>query len=197
MELLDAERSILVIIDLQGKLVTQVHRPQLTLAANLRLLRIADLFGVPVVLTEQYPEGLGATHPQILELFESLSVARRRVKKTTFGCCGEPAFEAALTALRPALPHRERQLLVGGIEAHVCVMQTVLEALRSGQQVHVACESTSGRGAERRQHAFERMRQAGAVLTNDESAGFEWARHKDHPRFKAFSRLLKEGPLPA
>ena len=85
--------------------------------------------------------------------------------------------------------------MVGGIETHVCVMQTVLEALRGGQQVQVCWEATSGRGAEYRQWAFERMRQAGAVVTNHESVAFEWARDKDHPRFKDMSRLMKEGQL--
>jgi hypothetical protein len=74
-------------------------------------------------------------------------------------------------------------------------MQTVLELLRHGNQVHLCWECISGRGAEYRRHALDRMMQAGAVLTNHESVGFEWARHKDHPQFKALSNLLKEGQL--
>ena len=74
-------------------------------------------------------------------------------------------------------------------------MQTVLEALRGGNQVHLCWECVSGRGAEYRQWALERMRQAGAVVTNHESVAFEWAGDKDHPRFKAMSRLLKAGQL--
>ena len=74
-------------------------------------------------------------------------------------------------------------------------MQTVLEALREGQQVHLLWEAVSGRGAEYRQWALERMQQAGAAITNHESLAFEWARHKDHPAFKAMSALLKEGQL--
>jgi nicotinamidase-related amidase len=195
MELLDATRSILVVIDFQGKLVEMVHRPELVLAATVRLLRVADLFDVPVVLTEQYPRGLGTTHPRIRESFDALSVPRRLIEKTSFGCVGDRGFLDALGQLRPATREAPRQVVVAGIEAHVCVMQTVLELLRRGDQVHLCWECVSGRGEEYRKHALERMAAAGAVLTNHESAGFEWARDKDHPRFRAMSALFKEGQL--
>lgn len=193
MELADARRSIVVIIDLQGKLMDVIHRPELVIAATRRLLKVADLFEVPVLLTEQYPQGLGHTHPEVLEVFEALETPKRRLDKSSFGCCGDPRFEETLRELRPGLEPAERQLVVGGIEAHVCVVQTVLEALRAGNQVQVCWEATSGRGVEYRQHALERMQQAGASITNHESVAFEWARDKDHPRFKAMSRLMKEG----
>lgn len=195
MHLVDAERSILVVIDLQGKLVEKVERSALVLAATHRLLELAELFRVPVLLTEQYPRGIGPTHPEILARFEALKVPTRRFEKTAFGCCGESGFEAALAALRPGLPAGGRQLVVAGIEAHVCVAQTVLEARRGGDEVHLCWEAVSGRGAEHRQWALERMRQAGAVVSNLESVGFEWARHKDHPSFKAMSALFKQGQL--
>ncbi len=195
MELADSTRSILVVIDLQGKLVDMIHRPALVLAATRRLLELAELFEVPVVLTEQYPQGLGPTHPDVLSDFEGLTVPKRRLAKASFGCCGDPGFERALAELLPGVAPERRQLIVAGIEAHVCVMQTVLEALAAGQQVQLCWEAVSGRGAEYRQWALERMQQAGAVVTNHESVAFEWARDKDHPRFKAMSALMKEGQL--
>ena len=195
MELADASSSIVLVIDLQGKLMDMVHRPPMVVEATRRLLRLAELFAVPVVLTEQYPERLGSTHPEVLEVFVTLTTPKRRLSKISFGCCGDPGFEAALEALRPGLEPARRQLVVVGIEAHICVMQTVLEALRSGHAVQVCWEGTSGRGAEYRQWALERMQQAGAAITNVESVGFEWARDKDHPRFKALSRIMKEGQL--
>ena len=195
MDLADVDRSSLVVIDLQGKLVDKVHRSELVLSATHRLLELAQLFSVPVVLTEQYPRGLGPTHPEILARFEALTVPKRRFEKGAFGCCGEPGFEEALAAVRPGLAVADRQLIVAGIEAHVCVMQTVLEARRLGQEVHICWEAVSGRGAEHRQWALERMRMAGAAITNLESVAFEWARDKDHPRFKVLSALLKEGQL--
>ncbi len=195
MELADSSRSIVVVIDLQGKLMDMVHRPELVKAASQRLLRLADLFEVPVVLTEQYPRGLGETHPEVLEVFDGLATPKRRLAKVAFGCCGDAQFQATLRELRPDVPPGELQLIVAGIEAHVCVMQTVLEALRAGHQVQLCWEAISGRGAEYRQWALERMQQAGAAITNHESVAFEWARDKDHPRFKAMSALMKEGQL--
>ncbi len=195
MELLTAAQSVLVVIDLQGKIMEMVYRSPMVIEAAVRLLRMAELFGVPVVLTEQYPRGLGVTHPQVRAAFDVLTVPRRFVDKTSFGCCGEPAF---LRALEDVSQHRagERpQIVVAGIEAHVCVMQTVIELLRAGYQVHVCGDAVSSRGEEYLRHALQRMQQAGAVLTNHESVGFEWARDKDHPAFKAFSALLKEGQL--
>lgn len=193
MELLDANRSILVLIDFQGRLMDMVQRPAMVLETVRRLLKLADLFSVPVVLTEQYPKGIGPTHPAIREVFDGLATPRFFLEKTAFGCCGDPGFEDLLARARPGLEPGRRQLVVAGIEAHVCVMQAVLELLRSGQQVQLCWDAVSGRGEEYRRHALERMAQAGAVLTNHESVGFEWARDKNHPQFKALSALMKEG----
>lgn len=195
MELASVERSILVVIDLQGKLVEMVHRPRLVMAATKRLLRMADLFGVPVMLTEQYPRGIGGTNPELLALFDALAVPKRKFEKTAFGCFAEPGFTELLRELRPGLEPGEIQLVVAGIEAHVCVMQTVLAGRAQGFPVQVVWEAVSGRGAEHRELALVRMRQAGAQITSLESVAFEWAVHKDHPSFKALSSLLKEGQL--
>ncbi len=195
MELLSSERSIVVAIDLQGKLMDMIYRPRLVVDATVRLLKMADLFGVPVVMTEQYPKGLGPTHPEIAAAYDGLGVKKDLVAKDSFSCCGEAGFEKAVAEARPGLKATERQIVVAGIEAHVCVMQTVLDLLGRGSQVHVCWEGVSGRGAEYREYALGRMAQAGAVMTNHESAAFEWARGKNHPQFKALSALLKEGQL--
>lgn len=192
MELLESGRSVLAVIDLQGKLMDVIHRPRLVVEATIRLMKLAELFGVPVVLTEQYPRGLGPTHPEIRAGFDALAVPKRYVDKTAFGCCGEPSFLRALDELRPG-SGAPRQVVVAGIEAHVCVLQTVIELIRHGNQVHVSWDAVSGRGEEYRRHALERMAAAGAAVTNHESVGFEWARDKNHPRFRELSTLLKDG----
>ncbi|MBP1772126.1 MAG: hydrolase [Holophagaceae bacterium] len=193
MPLLDASRSILVVIDFQGKLVQMVHRPALALEATRRLLRLADLFAVPVVLTEQYPKGIGPTEASIRATFDGLATPTFFLEKTAFGCCGDAGFEGLLAQARPGLPPARRQIVIAGMETHVCVMQTVLELLASGHEVHVCWDAVSGRGEEYRRHALERMAAAGATLTNHESVAFEWARDKNHPQFKALSALMKEG----
>jgi nicotinamidase-related amidase len=193
MALLDSSRSILVVIDLQGKLVGMVHRPALVLEATRRLMRLADLFSVPVVLTEQYPKGIGPTEASIRATYDALATPTLFLEKTAFGCCGDSGFEGLLQQARPGLPPAKRQIVVAGIEAHVCVMQTVLELLGSGHEVHLCWDAVSGRGEEYRRHALDRMAAAGATLTNHESVAFEWARDKNHPQFKALSALMKEG----
>jgi len=193
MALLESSRSILVVIDLQGKLVGMVHRPALVLEATRRLMRLADLFAVPVVLTEQYPKGIGPTEESIRTTYDGLATSKFFLEKTAFGCCGDAGFEALLQQARPGLAPAKRQIVVAGIEAHVCVMQTVLELLGSGHEVHLCWDAVSGRGEDYRKHALDRMAAAGATLTNHESVAFEWARDKNHPQFKALSALMKEG----
>lgn len=194
-ELLDLKRSAVVVIDMQGRLMEMIYRPRLLIESTIRLIKMAGLFGVPVVLTEQYPRGLGPTHPEVREAFDALETPKRFLEKESFGCCGEPAFEQALSEVLPGLPPGERQLIITGIEAHVCVTQTVIELLRQDSEVFLCWECISGRGEEYRKHALERMVQAGACLLNHESVGFEWARDKNHPQFKALSNLLKGGQL--
>ena len=193
MALLDASRSILVVIDFQGKLVHMVQRPAPVLEAARRLLRLADLFAVPVVLTEQYPKGIGPTEESIRTVYDGLATPKFFLEKTAFGCCGDTGFEALLQQARPMLRPPQRQIVIAGIEAHVCVMQTVLELLASGQEVHLCWDAISGRGEEYRNRALDRMAVAGATITNHESVAFEGARDKNHPQFKALSALMKEG----
>jgi len=194
-ELLDASRSIVVVIDLQGKLMEMAYRHRLVIDATKRLMQLCEVFAVPVILTEQYPQGLGATVDEVRKVYDGLTVPKRYVDKTSFGCCGEGGFTRALREVRPDIEHTDRQIVVAGIEAHVCVMQTVLELIGRGEQVHLCWECISGRGEEYRRHALDRMQQAGAQLTNHESVCFEWARDKNHQGFKPMNQILRQGQL--
>jgi len=165
------------------------------LESTKRLLRLAGIFDVPVVLTEQYPEGLGPTAPEVREVFDALKVPKRYVPKVSFGCCGDPGFMRALAEMLPGVEPADRQVILAGIEAHVCVQQTAIELLDRGEQIYLCWECISGRGEEYRRHALDRMQQAGARLTNHESVAFEWARSNEHPKFKELNRLLREGQL--
>lgn len=194
-ELLDPDRSAVVVIDLQGKLLEMTYRWELAVKATTRLLRLAEIFDRPVILTEQYPEGLGPTHPDVRDAYDALQSEKRYVAKVSFGCCGDAGFNEAVESVLGGVPAERRQFVIAGIETHVCVMQTVTELLRTGSQVHLCWECVTGRGEEYRRHALDRMQQAGARITNHESVAFEWARTKDHASFKAMNRLLREGQL--
>jgi len=194
-ELLDVNRSVLVVIDEQGKLVEMVERPRMLLGNTVRLLKLAEMYRVPVILTEQYPKGLGPTQADVLAAYDALTGWKRRVEKTSFGCCGDSGFRDALDGARPGLAAARRQVVVAGIEAHVCVMQTVLALLQEGHAVQVVWDAVSSRGAEYRERALQRLAAAGAVLTNHESVGFEWARDKEHACFKSMSALFREGQI--
>lgn len=195
---LDRDRAIVLVIDLQGRLVDLMDRPQMLLDGTARLLRLAQLFDLPVIVTEQYPRGLGPTREEVEAAIAETDPdgsRTRRVEKDSFGCCGEPAFEEALEAARPGLPPSERQVVVAGIEAHICVVQTALDLMARGADVHVCWDCVSSRGEEYRRHALERMGNAGAQITNHESVAFELARDKNHPQFKGVNRLLREGQI--
>ena len=192
-ELLDSNRSAVVVIDLQGKLLEMTYRWELAVKATTRLIRLAEIFRRPVILTEQYPGGLGPTHPDIRTAYDALETEKRYVDKVSFGCCGDAGFNLAVEDVFVDVPAEQRQFVIAGIETHVCVMQTVLELLRTGGQVHVCWECVTGRGEEYRRHALERMEQAGARMTNHESVAFEWARTKDHESFRAMNKVLREG----
>ena len=197
MSLLDRDRSICLVVDLQGKLVQMVERADQVIEGTRRLMEISALFRVPVLLTEQYPQGLGTTEESVRETFDALDVPTAYLIKTSFGCCGDPRFEDTVSELVPAVEKGRRQFVVAGIETHVCVAQTVLELLRLGEEVFVCHECVSGRGASYRRWAMRRMERAGAVITNQESVGFEWARDKNHEAFRDMNRLFRGNQIGA
>ena len=197
MPLLEPDRSLVLMIDMQERLLPLIHRSEMTIEACRRLLTLADLFEVPVLATELYPKGLGPTAGRLLETLESLTTETRRVEKSRFSCCGAEAFEAAFDELYGDLVNADRQVIVVGIEAHICVLQTTVELVERGCDVHVCWEGVSGRGAEYRRWALERMQQAGASITNHESVAFEWTRHRDDPRFKSVNQMFREGQITA
>jgi nicotinamidase-related amidase len=193
MAVLDPDRSTVVIVDMQGRLMEIVHRHERVLETTCRLARLAGMFDIPIVVTEQYPEGLGPTHEAVVSAVAEAGARSFKVEKQSFGCCGEPSFLEALAQARPGLSLTEQQIVLVGIEAHICVVQTVLDLLARGVEVQLCWEAVSSRGAEYREWALQRMQQAGATITNHESVGFEWAKTKGHPQFKAMSRMFREG----
>ncbi len=183
--LLNAETTVLIIIDLQGTLFRMCRKPERLIDRLAILLEATGHLDVPVIVTEHYPKGLGATDPEVLALLPEYSP----LTKTVFSCCGAPDFEAAMAAHAQA---GRRQALIAGIETHICVSQTVHDLLHRGYQVHVATDCVSARHKRDHEVGIRKMLQAGALETTTETAAFEQFYEATSPQFKAFARWLKE-----
>ena len=178
--MLNAKDTAVVLIDVQAKLLPAIHGREALVENLVRLLRGAKALGVPVIATEQNPAGLGPTVPELAGLLDGPPIA-----KMSFGCCGEPAFVQCLAALG------RRNVLAAGIEAHVCVYQTVCGLLEAGRDVHVVADGVSSRKAANRDVAIARMSAAGAKITSVEMALFEMLQSADSPAFKEILRIVK------
>lgn len=179
-----AAESLLVVVDVQQRLGEAMPGKVLNrvlLNASL-LARAAGLLEVPVLQTEQYPRGLGPTHPSVSE---ALPATTTRIEKLAFSCCGAQAFLDALER------QQRRQVVLVGMEAHVCVLQTALDLAAGERQVFVVEDAVCSRRLENYQNALDRLRQSGVLVVSAESVVFEWMAAADHPRFKAIQSLLR------
>lgn len=181
---LTAERTALVVVDIQEKLLPPIHQKERLVRNAQLLLRLAGILKLPVLATTQYAKGLGATVAEIAELFPA---GTQPVDKLEFGCFGNQEFCGAVKKLG-----RERDaLLVCGMETHICVMQTVLGALQQGHAVHVASDACGSRTEWNWQAGIERMRAAGAVISSTEMAIYELLRGSGTKEFKEMLQYLK------
>lgn len=182
--LLSAANSLLVVVDIQSKLSAVMPEPDAELMTDTAgsLIEAAGLLNIPVLLTEQYPKGLGPTDTAIAQ---KLPEGTQVFDKTGFSCCAAKDFCKALEN------SGRKQIILVGQEAHVCVLQTALELLHLGYQVHVAEDAICSRKAEHKFYALQRMQQQGITITNYESVLFEWVRDASHPNFKSISGLLR------
>jgi nicotinamidase-related amidase len=174
---LDRERAALVVVDVQEAFRKAVGEFD-TVATNAGVLaQGARALGLPVVVTEQYPKGLGETVPEVAEHLDGVA----RHPKTVFSAARAEGFD---------LGGRD-QALVCGIEAHVCVQQTVQDLLDAGIEVHVAADATSSRTALNRRLGLEKMERSGAWVTSTEMALFELVGEAGTPEFKTIQALVK------
>ena len=182
-ELMNRDDTALVVVDVQEKLMPLIADHQHITWNIRRLLDGARILSVPVIATEQYPKGLGATLPELSE-----RIASQILDKLTFSCgeCGE---------LFTQLPAKGiHKLLVCGIESHVCVQQTVLDLIAAGFYVYVAVDAIGSRYPLDNEVALRRMESSGATLTTTEAALFEWCEQAGTPEFKAIRQLVREQP---
>jgi len=176
------EESVLLVIDVQGKLASLVHESAEVERNILKLVRACRVLEVPVMYTEQYPEGLGRTVESLRKLFEG----EAPFEKSAFSCCGSEDFMSHLRQLN------RNEIMVAGIETHICVYQTSVELIEYGYNVHVVTDAVSSRSAENRAMGIHCIENAGAWLKTTEMAIFELLRVAEGERFKKISRIIKE-----
>jgi nicotinamidase-related amidase len=180
--LLDRDRAVLCVIDIQERLAAAMAEREAVIDASCRLALSARRLGVPVVVTEQYPKGIGPTEPALIE---ALGDDYRPLEKLHFSCCEEPPFAARLRELG------REQVVLCGMEMHVCLLATGLDLLNDGYQVHVVAEAVCSRNAEHKRLALEQVRQAGAVVTCVEAAVYQMLRLAGTPEFKDLLPLFR------
>lgn len=180
--LADHARSVLVIVDIQEKLFPLMKEAE-TLGERVRMLALgARELGVPILVTEQYRKGIGPTIQGLLDGVEATVV-----EKVSFSCMGDDGFRAALQETE------REQLIVCGIEAHICVMQTCLQGIAAGYDVFCVEDAVSTRLAHTRDIGLARIRAAGGIPTTTEGVLFELMRRCDVSEFKSLLPLVREG----
>ena len=181
--LLDRDQTVLLVVDVQDRInsvmADQSHLPRIEV-----LLDACAVLGVPVVATEQYPKGLGTSVASVAN-----RLATPPVGKNTFSCAREPATRSAIAF------HGRRQVAVTGIESHVCVLQTALDLLDAGYEVHVPHDAVNSRRPSDREWALHRMAGAGAVITTTESVLFELLERCGTDDFRTVAKLIKNLPV--
>lgn len=176
--LIDAEKSLLLVVDVQERLVPAIHEGERVVHNIGWLMQIAAELGVPTLMTEQYPRGLGPTVAELRELVPAEDV----VEKIHFSCAASPECRRRLDEVSC------EQIVLTGIEAHVCVLQTALGLVRDGFEVYVVAEATSSRRAADAELAFERLRHDGVRVVGREMVAFEWLHQAGTDQFRDISK---------
>ena len=178
--LLQKETTALLVIDVQERLMPVIHGQEQIFASVNKLLRGAEILGLETIITEQYPKGLGNTCKEV-ELGENKTL----IEKVCFSCMqSEPVTEQLKLT-------NKKSMIICGVESHICVLKTTLDALKQGYEVHVVADAVSSRTAENKQIALDRMRQAGAFISSVEMVLFMLLDKAGTDEFKAISKLIK------
>ena len=175
---LNAASSAVVVVDIQERLLPTIPSGADVVTESCRLVDAARLFGIPVLATEQYPQGLGATVEPLAGRLEGIA------EKRSFSCCGCEPFTRQLAEGIEAI-------VLCGLETHVCIAQTALDLLAEGIGVCIAFDAVGSRRQLDHEVALRRLESAGAVLSTTEAILFEWCRSADHHAFREMRKLLR------
>ena len=175
------EKSIFVVIDVQGRLAYLMHEKEMLFRHIQALVYAADYLNIPVIFTEQVPEKIGATIPEITGLFKN----RKPITKKTFSCWGSQEFQKKITALK------RKEIILCGIETHVCLYQTAVDLIEAKFDVQVVADAVSSRTKENKDIALNRIQAFGASLTSAEMLMCELLKTSTHPQFKEVLKLIR------
>lgn len=181
LNLLETENTVLLIVDIQGKLAHLMDRKELLFQNVQKLIKGIRILGVPVLWVEQNPQGLGPTIPEISALLTDI----QPISKMSFSSCRNERFLQALRTLD------RKQILVSGIEAHICVYQTAVDLVDIGYEVQVVTDAVSSRNAENKEIGLQRMKMFGVGLTSVETALFELLKVAQGEQFRDIIRIVK------
>ena len=174
------DEVVFVLVDIQERFLPVIHNIDTVIDNANKLVKGASILNIPVIVTEQYPKGLGRTVESI-----TLDAGQEIIEKTSFDCFGCDDFTRKLEALAP------RSLVIFGIEAHVCILKTALEAVARDYETHVVADAVSSRTEENKILALERMRQSGVFIVSTEMILFQLMDRSGTDEFKAISKLIK------
>ena len=179
--MLDRKNAIMLVVDVQGRLATLMQDPDVYLGNLATMIQSARVLDLPILWAEQVPEKLGPTIPEIAALLSD----QQPITKSSFSCLGSEQFDQELSA------SKRSQILVTGIESHVCVYQTVCGLLEKGHEVHVVTDAVASRRNSDKEIALLKMRMAGAQLTSTETCLFELMKVAGTDEFRQVVKLLK------
>jgi nicotinamidase-related amidase len=178
--MLTSDNAFLLIVDVQGKLAQLMANREILFANLQRMVKGALALELPIVWAEQLPDKLGPTIPEVCELLPG----RKAIAKSTFSCCGNPALMDAIEATG------RRQVLLVGIETHVCVYMTAIQLLERGFEVEVVADAVGSRIAANREIGLQKMVAAGASVSCTETVLFELMQTAEHPEFRTIQRAI-------
>ena len=179
--LIERHKSCLLVVDVQEKLVPAMADPASVIRNAGILMRAAARLGVPLVVSEQYPQGLGTTVPEL----RALAPESARIAKVSFSCAGDPALQQRVKEAQRSV------IVIAGLEAHVCVLQSALGFQQAGYETVVVADAISSRAPASREAALQRLRENGVEVATTEMVVFEWLGQAGTPEFKELSKLIK------
>ena len=179
--MLAADNTVLLVVDVQGKLAHLMHDKEILFNNIRKAIKGAQVLDIPIILTEQYPAGLGPTIAEVAGLLADPNA----IRKTSFSCCGEDRFMQVLNVLHP------ENVVVVGIETHVCVYQTVRDLLKAQFAVQIIAEAVSSRTKHNKRIGLKKIIKAGAEITSVETVLFELLSEAGGEKFKKILEIVR------